>query len=102
MKHFKFKTAMKLTGYRAKGIQGIAFTEKRLTADQATMAINERVSAMVKEDLKKAGKLPEEVINSIKFETKIENLTVDVVCNLDEPVTMKKVSPEGAAAPSGE
>lgn len=100
MKHFKFKTAMKLTGYRAKGVQGIAFTEKRLTADQVATAINERVSATVKENLKKAGKLPEGMINSIKFETKVETLTVDVVYNLDEPIATKKVSSEGTAAPS--
>lgn len=98
MKHFKFKTTMKVTGYRARAIQGIAFTEKRVTASQAAEQINERVAIMARNNLKQAGEFPENLINSIEFKTTVGALTVNYAFSLDKPM----VEPEGAAAPSGE
>ncbi len=49
MKHFKFKTEVKVSG-RHQTIKGVAATKKqRVTASQATELINERVVTMVKE-----------------------------------------------------
>lgn len=98
MKHFKFKTTMKVTGYRANSIQGIAFTNKRVTASQAAEQINERVAVMAKDNIRQAGKFPESLINSIEFKTTVGALPVDYIIDLDKPM----VEPEGAAAPSGE
>lgn len=98
MKHFKFKTTMKVTGYRARAIRGIAFTEKHVTASKAAEQINERVSIMARNNLKQAGEFPENLINSIEFKTTVDALTVDYAFSMDKPM----VEPEGVAAPSGE
>lgn len=89
---------MKLPNHRAKPLQGIALTEKRVTASQATEQINERVTVMARNNLKQAGELPESLINSIEFKTTVSALPVDFIIDLDKPI----VKPEGAAAPSGE
>lgn len=102
MKHFKFKTEVKVSG-RHQTIKRVAATKKqRVTASQATELINERVVAMVKNALRQAEKLPESVINSIKFKTTVEALPVDFMIDLDIPMVEPKVSPEGVTAPSGE
>ena len=83
MKHFKFETEVKVIGRRQK-VKGVASTKKqRVTAAQA-------------------GKLRESIINSIKFKTTVEALPIDFIIDLDIPMLKPEVSPEGAAAPSGE
>lgn len=102
MKHFKFKTEVKVSG-RHQTIKGVAATKKqRVTASQATELINERVVTMVKNALRQTEKLPESVINSIKFKTTVEALPIDFMIDLDIPMVEPKVSPEGATAPSDE
>lgn len=86
MKHFKFKTTMKVTGYRGKTLQGVAFTKKRVTANQVAEVINAHIATMAKEGLRKTGEFPESVIDSFKFKTTAESLTLDYVVNLDEPL----------------
>lgn len=101
MKHFKFKTTVKIIGYRSPMIQGVASTKKqRVTISHATELISERVEAMVKHSLKHEGTIPESVINSIKFKTTVEVLPADFIIDLDIPMLEPKVSPEGAPAPS--
>lgn len=103
MKHFKFKTVVKITGYRSPAIQGVASTKKqRVTISQATELITERVAVMVKHSLKQEGKIPASVINSLKFKTTVEVLPVDFIIDLDIPMLEREISPEGAIAPSGE
>lgn len=102
MKHFKFKTEVKVSG-RRQIMKGVASTKKqRVTALQATEVINERVATMVKNALKQAGELPASVINSIKFKTTVETLPIDFIIDMDIPIMKPEMSPEGAAAPSGE
>lgn len=98
MKHFKFKTVVKITGYRSPSIQGVASTKKqRVTIPQATELITERVIAMVKHSLKQEGVMPESVINSMKFKTTVEVLPVDFIIDLDIPMLKPEVSLEGTA-----
>lgn len=102
MKHFKFKTVVKVSGGR-QVIQGVAVTKKqRVTAPQATKMIEERVANMVRNGLKKTGEIPESVINTVKFSTTVDALPIDFMIDLDTPMTAPEMSPEGAAAPSGE
>lgn len=101
MKNFKFKTVVKIDGYRYPVIQGIATSKKkRITASQATELITERVVAMVKNALKQEGGIPASVINSMKFKTTVEVLPVDFIVNMDIPMVEPEVLPEGTAAPS--
>lgn len=83
MKPFKFKTTMKLAGYRARAIQGIAFPKKHVTAAVAAEKINEKVSTQVRNDLKGKGELSESLINAIVFKTTVEALPVDLVFDLE-------------------
>lgn len=102
MKHFKFNTEVKVSG-RRQVMKGVASTKKqRITATQATELINERVAYMVKNALKQAGELPESIINSIKFKTTVEALPIDFIIDLDISILKPEMSPEEAAAPSGE
>lgn len=99
MKHFKFKTTVKMVGYRSPMIQGVASTKKqRVSIAQATELISERVAAMVKHSLKQEAAIPENIINSIKFKTTVETLPVDFIIDLDVPMLEPQVSSE--ATPS--
>lgn len=101
MKHFKFKTVVKVSGGR-QVIQGVAATKKqRVTAPQATKMIEERVGNMVRKGLMEIEKIPESVINSIKFSTTVDALPIDFMIDLDAPTSVPEMSPEGTAAPSG-
>lgn len=100
MKHFKFKTTVKVAGFRTTSIKGVASTKKqRISTSHATELINERVALMVKHGFKKTGET-ESVINSLQFKTTVEVLPVDFMIDLDVPMLKPEVSPEGAAAPS--
>lgn len=96
MKHFKFKTTMKVDGYRSKTLQGIAATKKRVTAKQAAEMINGRITVMTKEGLKEAGEFPDNIINSFKFKTTAEALPFDYFIDLDNVKTLKKNKDEEA------
>lgn len=93
MKHFKFKTTVKMVGYSSPIIQGVASTKKqRVSIKQATELISERVAAMVKRSLKQEAAIPENIINSIKFKTTVETLPVDFIIDLDIPMLEPEVS----------
>lgn len=101
MKHFKFKTTVKISGFRTLPVQGVAsIKNQRIATSQVIELINERVSALVKNGMKQTGEMPESTINSIHFKTTVEVLKVDIIINLDIPMVGTEVLPEGATAPS--
>ena len=92
MKHFKFKTTVRVAGFRTMPIQGVAYIKKkRVTISHATELINERVALMVKHSFKKSGET-ESVINSLQFKTTVEVLPVDFMIDLDVPMLKPEVS----------
>lgn len=101
MKHFKFKTTVKISGFRTLPVQGVAsIKNQRIATARVVELINERVSILVKNGMKQNGEIPESTINSIQFKTTVEVLKVDFIINLDIPMVETEVSPEGVTAPS--
>ena len=74
---------MKLPGNPTRNIQGIACTEKRVPNAKITEMINDKITSIAKFEFLKNDILPRNTIDSIKFETKIEKMNLDIMINLD-------------------